>query len=817
MKELEIKKPWAVWPTGRIEERDVYHPLEYAWDYDGADDLPICFRNLREQLQSDPESVSTDTKLSKSLKGAYLYASDAYTKQMEGAELILEAAKDECPIGMREYAVVLLEGLVCDRNPEIACKWLHLAARYGDKKALRILVYSMFGVEKLVAVPRKETLAGDSQGRTILISDLFNDMEITDKDRLVYLKLLIELSGVRRPSGKIGIRHAPTSLDRRFMGLLFGYILLAKKIDPDLLLEKWFVEYRFDKKFLLEAIEKEPLYDGVVIKNKMTSDEQMKVVNDLYEQLDKKKKELEKAKKKAEELKKENIHPEIVDEETGELTEFPPLFQGRYNDYDLYDSSSICNASRAELIHWTLAKGSGWLSCNHRVNPHSLVYCARTLVRRALNKGQDICNIKERNRLIEAITLIIQMKNVRESKFNCLEGFRDSNDYKYILKEEQDIFELIDSSPNRDEIYYDLCKHFNYSPLKEKAVHILIDKYCDNYNADEIAGLKDEIEKNALPREASFLLGLRYERGLGTDPDWENAAKCFKDGNGGLFSDQCKIHLEKIESSMEDFNDLKNSLNLLRTDQAATGGEEIDKLVKKGFDLAMYLVAKQKMELDPDIAEQNYYDLDFEGGITLLKKAAEKGSISAICELVRLYKYGVATSRGGYIYLDKVEANKYRDILQRIIKEELGVVETSNRAYSIAELFLSMEWKYDIKAGEFKWQSVEPGSKYIEVNDGEDYISSSSSLLDLFASSGGSSSYIDDDDYPCSNNNSDYNSYDDDPGYGTYEEDTGGSYGNNSNSSNSGEYDDFSDYWHANNGWEKGLSGNAEEDQWHYR
>jgi hypothetical protein len=181
-------------------------------------------------------------------------------------------------------------------------------------------------------------------------------------------------------------------------------------------------------------------------------------------------------------------------------------------------------------------------------------------------------------------------------------------------------------------------------------------------------------------------------------------------------------------------------------------------------------------------------------------------------------------SRGlSYVYDVKRECHalwRYKDYIAYLVDEDVeeSLSDFRYEADSLEGSFRMMKGMYDPKTEVEKLRSVEPAANHVaNSDDDEDNYITISSPLDLFASSGGSSPYIDDDDYPCSNNNSNYNSYDDDPGYGTYEEDTGGSYGNNSNSSNSGEYDDFSDYWHANNGWEKGLSGNAEEDQYYYQ
>lgn len=76
------------------------------------------------------------------------------------------------------------------------------------------------------------------------------------------------------------------------------------------------------------------------------------------------------------------------------------------------------------------------------------------------------------------------------------------------------------------------------------------------------------------------------------------------------------------------------------------------------------------------------------------------------------------------------------------------------------------------------------------------------------------SSY-DSEDYSTSSNNN--WSSNDDSSYGDYEDTSyGSSYGNDSSNSSDG-YADYSDYWHNNNGWSQGLSGDEYEDQWHWQ
>lgn len=286
------------WPFTNDEELPAFGIWFSEYNY-----KPGKTEKILRQFYLDPDSFGTNLnkgdifehydvedeygEFARSLYGAYLYSADDFATQLKGAYLTVYHIQDTAStptIAPRVYAVILLEGLVCDRNPQCALGWLHFAAKLGDFKALRILVYALFGVERLLVTPRIGAKKDDSPGRTMRISDLFQGVDITDRDRLRYLRMLINLE-IRSACSRDGygymkaVKLTPLGNDRRFLGLLFGYVLLARKVEPETLSECEFLSKYIDD--LKKAIEKEPLYDGIIIKEKMLSEEQLKILEEI--------------------------------------------------------------------------------------------------------------------------------------------------------------------------------------------------------------------------------------------------------------------------------------------------------------------------------------------------------------------------------------------------------------------------------------------------------------------------------------------------------------------------------------------------------
>ncbi|MCR5676083.1 MAG: hypothetical protein K6G16_10290 [Lachnospiraceae bacterium] len=526
---------------------DPYLPDSDSIDrYPGDDDYGKA-TFLYQQFYTDPASIVADGAAARSLRGAWLYASPNPAKQWEGAELIREAAQERDGIAMRERAVVLLEGLVCERDPDAALKWLLMAARAGDLKALRILVYAIYGAERLLVVPRPDAKPGDPPGRSITLSDLFKDVELSDAERVNYLRHLIDLEqqSIRVLDGKAAIRGMHLDHHRRFLTLLFAYIRQVRQTDPEYLLDGRFLN-RWEKP-LRAAIGINPLIDGILIRERETSEEQLKLLDDLRQKIEQKKREAE------EEAEKEAAKEKAKVEEE------------------------------------------------------------------ALKKKK---------------------KSVIDPKKAA--AFRDLLKYHY-------------GSDARQEM--------------KMAMAELTDRFCRYYNAEELEELKNEAEADTFPKEASYLLGLRYERGLGTATDWKAAAECFRNGLDGLYDKKCKAHLALIEQDAEKLEDLKNSLALLHTPQAALGAERIDALVQKRFAPAMVTVAMQKLEIDQQIRIRNYYALDPKEGLKLLERAADQGNRTALGELERFYRHGIIVDQDVYT------ADSYMNKQRELNREELMIDE----------------------------------------------------------------------------------------------------------------------------------------------
>ncbi len=599
--------------------------------------------------------IDESRPLTKSLEGAALYGSDDPAKQWEGSELISDAANRKDAVGMRQRAVVLLEGLVCERDPESALKWLHMAVRAGDIKALRILVYSLYGMEKILVAPRENAKAGDSEGRSIKLSDLFDGVTVSEKDKLYYVKGLIDLTwnyysidwGGRLIKGS----HYK---DRPLLSLVYGYLTRLYEIDktiPDSesVLNKWGNE-------LYAEIKKEPLYDGLLIPER---ESEVRQIGNLCRIFDVEEEDL------AQPLSLSWNPIRLFPKREGDFVNLI-----RDNAYGNNSEQHFLIEKKEEIKNWTWRKLRE-IVCDygskHWFSPF-YVFCMEVMVDRFFKEG---INYSDRLgiRKIQDVNYIFTTVRFLGKTGSYRYGYGDFNKsywYEYFIEKEKLFWEMADRIPDLI-IEKNKIKKVDIK-TKEEVVKENVQKYSKYFSADEFNALKEAAAGSDWKKEAAYLLGLRYEYGQGTEADWSEAVKWFKIGQDSMFKENSKKHFDRLESQVENFRELKNLLPVLHSPQASTAAARIEQLSQRGLSPAKFLMAKQMLEPNVQKRENFIFPYDPERGLKLLEQAADKGNYSAMYELVligRNCKYNFDH--------DEFLANKYQSMQEKALEEDLRI------------------------------------------------------------------------------------------------------------------------------------------------
>ena len=605
----------------------------YRKFYYGYEDLSICY----------------DKPLTKSLNGAVLYGSADEEKQRKGSEYIKEAADREDAVGMRLRAVVLLEGLVCDRDCESALKWLHLAARAGDLKALRILVYALFGMEKILVAPREDAKREDNEGRCVKITDLFDGVSLSDKEKLYYVKALIELTKDFYEIPWEGyLWNQSIYRNRPLLTLIFGYLKRMYEIDKDILDVNEFTGSWGTA--LYEMIKRKPLYDGILIPAKESAREQ---IADLCRIL--------------------NTDEDALDKPT--LWVFDPYeelsnVKGRYTGAEL----KFCHEARNYEKHLEEIDKWDWNRLRMIVSegPNTFysvfyVHCMKVMADSYLRQNIDFSDKKIMKKTIDVAYIFEKMQNLSDQLYGY-GGFQDSSDYKYLAEQEKKFLGLIDGSQDPIRVYREIVSRTTYNKALLRLVKEYSREYNKYYSEEEFKILKEEAAGNVWPKEASYLLGLRYEYGQGTEADWSEAVKCFKRAEGGLYKNNSKKHLQRLEPQAQSFREMKNLLPLLHSPQASAAAERIKELSGKGFSPAKLVMARQMLEPDQYKRADFFFPYDPQQGLGLLKEAAELGNLTARYELLLMGR------NGKYNYEpNEALADKYQQMQQQTMSEDLYI------------------------------------------------------------------------------------------------------------------------------------------------
>jgi TPR repeat protein len=585
------------------------------------------------------------------LKGAVLYGSDDKEKWWEGSVYIKEAASRKDPIGMRQRAIVLLEGIICDRDRESALKWLHMAARAGDLKALRILVYSLFGMEKILVAPRENAKREDEEGRFIKISDLFDEVHLSRIEKLHYVKALIDLTmEYYRIQWKGELWRRSYTQDRPLLTLVYGYLIRMyevdkEKLDTGRLLKDW-------GSYLYAEIRNDPLYDGVLISNKESKAQQIanlcKIFNEDEEEL--------------ENPLTWNWNPRS---ELGYQS-------GHY--INLIDTSRKgneegirlkCRTLEIRKWPWRKLRKIVCVDGYYQYFAPFYVYCMEQMVDRFFREEIDCYDEREVKKFSDVKSVFDTNRFLGElDKYTYgYKGYKDSNNYKYFIEKEKQYWERVKKLPDSTRSKLNLI-----SPGERKnKIKDYVKEYTKNYSAEEFSALKEAAAGNEWPLEASYLLGLRYEYGQGIEADWSEAVKYFKKAERSLFKNNCKKHLERLEPQTEFFREMKNLLPLLHSPQAATAAEKIKEMAGKDFSPAMLVMAKQMLENEQFKRSDYYFPYDPQKGFKLLKDAAQLRNMSAMYELVligRNGKYGYEINEAlAKDYQRMQETTIYQDLL----------------------------------------------------------------------------------------------------------------------------------------------------------
>ncbi len=586
-----------------------------------------------------------------SLDGAFLYGSDDKGNRWKGSELIKEAAKKRDAVGMRQRAVVLLEGLICERDPEAALKWLHMAARAGDLKALRILVYSLFGMEKILVAPREDAKREDAEGRFIKVSDLFDGVNISDAKKLLYVKKLIELTKEYHNLKSYNLLwRRPISKNRQLITLVYGYLIQAYEmgndhIDTKNYLKDW-------GKSLYEEIHNEPLYDGLLIRDKESGERQIANLCRIFG------------------VEEEDLEKPIILEwnprrdfkcESG----YYVYLQGTAKNISITGSRLDLRKSEIQEWSWKILRK---IVCEDYPDLYFApfyVYCMKQLVEQFFQKEIDFYDKKGAKKYTDVLEVFNTNRYLAEwdDYSNGYSGYSNSTDYKYLIIKEKQFWERVKKIPDYTRRELNLI-----SPEERKdKIKEYIKECTKYYSAEEFSALKEAAAGNEWPLEASYLLGLRYEYGQGTEADWSEAVKCFKRAERSLLKDNSKKHLERLEPQTEFFREMKNLLPLLHSPQAATAAERIKEMAEKGFSPAMVVMAKQMLESEQFKRADYFFPYDPSKGLKLLKDAAELQNMSAMYELIligRNGKYGFEPDESfATKYKLKQDTTIYTDLL----------------------------------------------------------------------------------------------------------------------------------------------------------
>lgn len=619
---------------------------------EGFEDWKEVGRCFIEYYNRDPgRDVDDSRPLTKSLEGAVLYGSDDAGKQWEGSELILETANRKDAVGMRQRAVVLLEGLICERDPESALKWLHLAARMGDIKALRILVYSLFGMDKILIAPREDAQGSDKEGRSIRLNDLFDGVSVSEKDKLYYVKVLIELTWEYYQINWNGVLMMGSLYkDRPLLTLVYGYLKrlyeVDKKIpDSDSVLRKW-------GNCLYAEIKKEPLYDGVLVCERESEERQIASLCSMFD------------------VEEEDLATPLS--WSWNPRKLFPCKQGNFESLGKRDSNeqNLLVTKSKEIKKWPwrkLRKIVREYEPNYFFAPF-YVFCMEEMVERLLKEGIDYSD-KHSVRKIRDVNDVFTKIRFLGKNGEYRYGYGDfckSSAYEYFAEKEKQFWEMADKIPDPVREKNSITRRD--IKTRQEVVKEKVREYCQYYSADEFKALKEAASGNEWNEEASYLLGLRYEYGQGTEADWREAVKCFKIAQDGLFAKNSKKHLEKLEPQVEHFRELKNLLPILHSPQAATAAARIEELSRKGFSPAKLVMAKQMMEPNQQKRENYFFPYDPRRGLELAKQAAGLGNLSAMYELVLIGRNGKYNFEP-----DESFACEYQQKQEKALEEDLRI------------------------------------------------------------------------------------------------------------------------------------------------
>ena len=583
--------------------------------------------------------------------GLLRYGLGDETKQREGQKYIESGAKKQRDtVCMRQRAVVLLEGLVCPRDAMSALIWLHMAAREGDIKALRILVYALFGMEKILVSPRIGASKADKEGRSIRLTDLFDGVNLSEKEKLYYVKTLIENTvAIKRSLDKKKFLFVPISEDRPLLTLVYGYLIRTYEIDKELIdtermLKKW-------GNVLYAEIKRQPLYDGVLIQNKESESSQISRLCRMFD------------------VEEEDLEKPIT-------WEWNPYreFRRQQGDYDHIKSINIDGNRGAYrlMIHRKEIENWPWRKLREIVYEKQpslyfapfYVYCMRRMVEKFFEEKIDYSDEKGLRKIHDVKYIFKTIKYLSEHgeyRYGYSE-FGKSYDYKYLAEKEDKFWDIVKEMPDKIRVHQKLL-----SPKEiEEKIKENTKKYSKYFSVEEFNALKEAAAGDEWPKEASYLLGLRYEYGQGTEADWSEAVKCFKKAEGSLFKNNSQKHLERLEPQTEYFKEMKNLLQLLHSPQAATAAARIEDMSKKGFSPAMLVIAKQKLESDDHKRADFIFSYDQRGGLELLKDAAELRNMTAMYELVLIARNGKYNFNPNEDF-----ANYYQKMQEKILEEDL--------------------------------------------------------------------------------------------------------------------------------------------------
>ena len=293
------------------------------------------------------------------------------------------------------------------------------------------------------------------------------------------------------------------------------------------------------------------------------------------------------------------------------------------------------------------------------------VFCMEQMVEQFFQEEIDYYDKKGAKKYVDVLKVFNTNRYLGEwdDYSHGYSGYSKSRDYQYLIEKEKQFWERVKEMPDSTRKKLNLI-----SPEERKEkIKDYIKEYTKYYSAEEFNALKKAAAGDEWPLEASYLLGLRYEYGQGTEADWSEAVKCFKKAERGLLKDNSKKHLERLEPQTEFFREMKNLLPLLHSPQAATAAERIKEMAEKNFSPAMMVMAKQMLEPEQFKRADYYFPYDPQKGLKLLKNAAELHNMNAMYELMligRNGKYGFEPNESFAIdYKLKQDMTIYTDLL----------------------------------------------------------------------------------------------------------------------------------------------------------